>query len=111
MSFESMTPYEQGWFLGQIDDVFSDDYDEEQYAALQEVFRNGEAYILYREDRTRRAVTKFVEEYIEATIKEAKRLGVEITPVSLAQVAASMCCFIGIAAGLNVVMEADEKEK
>lgn len=110
MSFESMTPHEQGWFLGQIDEVFSSDYDEEQYLALQEVFHNGDAYVLYRDDRARRAVAKFTEEYVEVTIKEAKKLGIEITPVSLAQVVAIMCCFVGIAAGMNVVMKDNEEE-
>lgn len=111
MPLESMSPHERGWFLGQIDEIFADDYDKDQYEALQEVCNNGDAHILYLEDKTRRAVVKFAGEYIDQTIEEAKKLELKQTPTSLARVVATMCCLIGIAAGMNYVMAEDEEEE
>lgn len=110
MAFQSMGPLEQGWFLGQVDEVFSEDYDKDLYGALWKMSGGIDTHILYAEDKTRRAVVRFTDKYIETTVQEAGKLGIEVTPEIVARVAAAMCCFIGLAAGMNAQLE-DWKEE
>lgn len=111
--FESMNPYEQGWFLGQVDQALAEDYDENYYEALCGVSENwGDANILYLDDRLRRAVVKFADDYVDSAIKEAERLGVEVVPDNLARVVGAMCCLAGIAVGmLDFELEDEEDEE
>lgn len=105
MTFESLSPYERGWFLGQIDEIFSDDYDKNLFDALWKMSGSFDTNVLYAEDRTRRAVVRFADKYVEAAVQEAGRQGIEVAPDSIARVAATMCCFIGLAAGMNAQTE------
>jgi len=110
MTFESLSPVERGWFLGQIDEALAGNYNKDLHRALHGVAKNGDAYVLYSDDGTRRAVLKFVDEYVDFIVEEAEKLDMEQAPTALARTAATICCLVGMAAGLNAETEEGEDE-
>lgn len=100
----SLDDFEHGWFLGQIDDMFSDDYDEELYKALSSIGPVGHSFWV-KNDRIRRAVGRFIADLVEVVWREAKEVESDLDGEGLARVAADVACVAGLIVSASIKEE------